>query len=543
MSTELLFTRPAFYIFLLTVMVGLSLLKNKSAMRNAFLFAASLFFYWKTSAAFVFLLLFSTVADWGIAAVMDRSEHLQRRLWLTLSVLINLGLLGFFKYAYFFADSSAMLFDTSFRVESILLPVGISFYTFQTLSYSIDVYRRKVAPVKSLLDFGCYVTFFPQLVAGPIVRAKDFIPQLQSKYDLSRKEFNLGVWWILTGLIKKIVIADYIAMNLVDRVFANPTSYSGMEVLLGLYGYSLQVYADFSGYSDIAIGVALLMGFRLAKNFRSPYKARNVGEFWGRWHISLSTWLRDYLYIPMGGSRRASMFSVIFSIGIVLFAGLMFREGEEVINLGVIFLGGGMLMMICASGVMFTKWGVKLATYINILATMIIGGLWHGASWNFLLWGALNGVGLLVYKIVGRHLPWAKSEKFLARAWGVILTFNFITFTRIWFRSGSSIGWDTAAGDHNILTEWITANDLLYQITNHFYDIPPLDLLKGHLIVISLMAGGYMLHLMPTKITSKVINGFTTLHITVVFCITIIVAAILWKVGAAAPAPFIYFQF
>ena len=543
MSTELLFTRPAFYIFLLTVMVGLSILKNKTAMRNAFLFAASLFFYWKTSAAFVFLLLFSTVADWGIAAVMDRSEQLQRQLWLSLSILINLGLLGFFKYAYFFTDSSAMLFNTSFRVESILLPVGISFYTFQTLSYSIDVYRRKVAPVKSLLDFGCYVTFFPQLVAGPIVRAKDFIPQLQSKYDLSRKEFNLGVWWILTGLIKKIVVADYLAMNLVDRVFANPTSFSGIEVLLGLYGYSLQVFADFSGYSDIAIGVTLIMGFRLAENFRSPYKARNVGEFWGRWHISLSTWLRDYLYIPMGGSRRLSIFSVIFSIGMVLFAGLMLREGEEVINWGVLCSGGGALMMLYASGVMYTKWGVKLATYINILATMIIGGLWHGASWNFLLWGALNGIGLLVYKIIGRHLPWAKSENFLAKAWGVILTFNFITFTRIWFRSGSSIGWDTSAGDHNILTEWFTANDLLYQITNHFYDIPPLDLLRGHLIVICLMTCGYLLHLVPTKITSKVINGFTSLHISVVFCMTIIVTTVLWKVGAAAPAPFIYFQF
>jgi len=234
---------------------------------------------------------------------------------------------------------------------------------------------------------------------------------------------------------------------------------------------------------------------------------------------------------------------VIFSIGMVLFAGLMFREGDEVMNLGVIFSGGGVLMMMYASGVMYTKWGVKLATYINILATMIIGGLWHGASWNFLLWGALNGIGLLVYKIIGRHLPWANSEKFLARAWGVILTFNFITFTRIWFRSGSSIGWNTTSGDHNVLTEWFTANDLLYQISNHFYDIPPLDLLKGHLIVISLMVGGYMLHLMPTKITSKVINVFTSLPITVVFCITIIVATVLWKVGASAPAPFIYFQF
>lgn len=543
MSSDLLFTKPAFYLFLLAVMVGLSFLKNKTGMRNAFLFAASLFFYWKTSAAFVLLLLFSTVADWGIAAAMDRSENLQRRLWLILSIFINLGLLGFFKYAYFFADSSAMLFDTSFRVDSILLPVGISFYTFQTLSYSIDVYRRKVPPVKSLLDFGCYVTFFPQLVAGPIVRAKDFIPQLHRKYDLSRKEFHLGVWWILTGLVKKIVIADYIAMNLVDRVFANPSSYSGMEVLLGLYGYSLQVFADFSGYSDIAIGVALIMGFRLAENFNSPYKSRNLGEFWGRWHISLSTWLRDYLYIPMGGSRNSSVFSFIFSLGIIVFAGLMFREVEETINVGVLFFGSGMFMMVCASGVMYPNWGRKLSTYMNILATMVIGGLWHGASWNFLLWGALNGAGLLVYKIAGRHLPWAKSEKLIARTWGVLVTFNFITFTRIWFRSGSSSDWENGAGDHNILTEWFTANDLLYQISNHFHDIPPLELLQGHVVVVSVMLVGYILHLMPSKMTSKVIDRFTNLHVTAVFCITISVVAVLWKVGASAPAPFIYFQF
>ena len=543
MSTELLFTRPAFYVFLLAVMVGLSLLKKKTAMRNAFLFGASLFFYWKTSALFVFLLLFSTLADWGIVQIMDRCDGAKRKAWLIVSVFINLGLLGYFKYAHFFVDASAELFDTSFRVEDILLPVGISFYTFQTLSYSIDIYRRKISPVKSLLDFGCYVTFFPQLVAGPIVRAKDFIPQLKSDYDLTRKEFNMGVWWILTGLIKKIIIADYLAMNLVDRIFANPSSYSGMEVILGLYGYSLQVFADFSGYSDIAIGVALLMGFRLAENFNSPYKARNVGEFWGRWHISLSTWLRDYLYIPMGGSRKASMFSIIFSIGLVIFAGLMLRNNGEVINIGVVLLGGGLLMMTTASGVMYKNWGIKLATYINILATMIIGGLWHGASWNFLLWGALNGGGLLAYKMIGRHLPWAKSERFLARAWGVILTFNFITFTRIWFRAGSGIGWDTVAGDHNVLTEWFTANDLLYQITNHFNDIPPIDLLLGHKIVITLMAGGYILHLIPKRITSKVIDRFTNLHITMVFCVSLAVVAMLWKVGEAGPSPFIYFQF
>ena len=290
-----MFTRPAFWCFLLVVMVGLSALQKKTAMRNIFLFAASMFFYWSTSTWFVLLLLFSTVIDWLIGLIMNESKGIKRKSLLLMSIFINLGLLGFFKYAYFFADASAGLFGTtwetvipgaswlnenlgtSIRVDQILLPVGISFYTFQTLSYSIDLYKKKIEPVRSLTDFGCYVTFFPQLVAGPIVRAVEFIPQLHTPYDLSKREFKLAIWWILAGLVKKIVFADYIATNLVDRVFANPASHSGMEVLLGLYGYSLQVFADFSGYSDIAIGVALLMGFRLPINFRSPYKARNVG--------------------------------------------------------------------------------------------------------------------------------------------------------------------------------------------------------------------------------------------------------------------------
>ena len=551
----LMFTRPAFWTFLLVVMVGLSFLQKKVALRNAFLLAASMFFYWNTSAWFVGLLLFSTVSDWGIGLLMNKSDGVKRKALLITSLFINLGLLCYFKYAYFFADASADLFGTtweavvpgaawlnenlgtSIRVYDILLPVGISFYTFQTLSYTIDLYNKKIAPVKSLLDFGCYVTFFPQLVAGPIVRAVEFIPQLNKPYDLKPKEFKHAIWWILAGLTKKIVFADYIATNLVDRVFANPTSHSGFEVLLGLYGYSLQVFADFSGYSDIAIGVALLMGFRLPINFRSPYKARNVGEFWQRWHISLSTWLRDYLYIPMGGNRSASLFTSIFSFALVLFAALALK------NMGVFLIGTGILLLAWAISVMYPAWGVKAATYMNLFATMVIGGLWHGASWNFLLWGALNGLGLMVFKFSRSYILWGQIEKWWARGIGVILTFNFITFTRIWFRAGSGTGWETVPGDHNILIEWFTANDLVYQLFRHFNDIPILEVIQGHSIVLGVMALGFATHLCPEKLSNKVVEKFTSMRTISLWVITGVLSLILWKVGASAPQPFIYFQF
>ncbi len=552
---SLMFTRPAFWVFLLCVMVGLSFLQNKTAMRNLFLFASSIFFYWNTSTWFVLLLLFSTVSDWIIGLVMDRTDGYKRKSMLILSIVINLGLLCFFKYAYFFADTSAELFGTtweavvpgaswlndnlgtSIRVHEILLPVGISFYTFQTLSYTIDLYNRKIEPVRSLFDFGCYVTFFPQLVAGPIVRAVEFIPQLHKQYDLKTQEFKLAIWWILAGLTKKIIFADFIATNLVDRVFANPTSHSGLEVLLGLYGYSLQVFADFSGYSDIAIGVALLMGFRLPINFRSPYKARNVGEFWQRWHISLSTWLRDYVYIPMGGNRGASLFTSLFSFALVLIAALAMK------NAGVLMIGSGVLLLAWGLATMFPAWGTKAATCMNLFATMVIGGLWHGASWNFLLWGALNGLGLMTFKLTKDYIPWSKVDKWWARAIGVILTFNFITFTRIWFRAGSGIGWETVPGNHNVLTEWFTANDLVYQLIKHFNDIPFIEVFTGNIWVIGVMAIGFITHLCPERISKKTIEKFTSLSTLSIWMITGTLALVLWKVGASSPQPFIYFQF
>ena len=342
---------------------------------------------------------------------MDRSEGAQRKRWLATSLAINLSVLLYFKYAYFIADALQPLLGahwsqphaalgqwanehlgTTFRVDQILLPVGISFYTFQTMSYAIDVYRKEVEPVRSVLDFGFFVSFFPQLVAGPIVRAKSFIPQLHQPYRLSRFEFGMGLFWILNGLIKKVWLADYLAVNIVDRVFANPGSYSGFENLIGLYAYSLQVYADFSGYTDMAIGIALLMGFHLPVNFRSPYKARNVGEFWKRWHISLSSWLRDYLYIPMGGNRRASLFTIInasFLLGFILL--MAPNSGVRLIILSGVCLAA-------AAVYAFPSVRKRFSTNVNLMMTMLLGGLWHGASWNFVLWGGLNGLGLIAYK-------------------------------------------------------------------------------------------------------------------------------------------------
>ena len=343
-------------------------------LRNVFLMAVSWFFYYKTSGIFLLILLFVTASDWLIAKRIyackfspisysspngasnspQSGRPIAAKIWLALSVVIDLGLLCYFKYAYFFTNVVNDLLGTQFAVfdifsyigngfsesgrfmvDKIILPVGISFYIFQVMSYTIDVYRGHVQPVKNILDFGFYVSFFPQLVAGPIVRANEFIPQLYRPFRLSRRLFGLAVFWILNGLVKKIVLSDYLAVNLIDRVFENPLLFSGFENLFALFAYSLQVYADFSGYTDIAIGIAMLMGFYLPQNFDSPYKSRNPQEFWRRWHMSLSRWLKSYLYIPLGGNRSV--------------------------------LGKPMKNKIAAGNV-------------NSFITMLLGGLWHGAS-------------------------------------------------------------------------------------------------------------------------------------------------------------------
>jgi len=398
-KNPLLFNQYVF-LFLFTIMfAGFTLLHKQVRARNFYLLLFSLFFYYKCSGWYFLLLLFSTLLDYGCGfGIYIVKEKWQKKLFLVLSISSNLGLLFFFKYSYFIVDSINALTGADFKaynflaafangiggenfdIHHILLPVGISFYTFQTLSYSIDIYRDRIKPCANIFDFAFFVSFFPQLVAGPIVRASEFLPQIRKPYYLSSSGFGKAIFLIMSGLFKKVVISDYISVNFVDRVFDTPEIYSGFLNLMAVYGYSIQIYCDFSGYSDMAIGLAALLGFTLPINFNSPYKANSITDFWRRWHISLSTWLRDYLYISMGGNRKG-----------------------------------------------------KLRTYLNLAITMLIGGLWHGAALKFIVWGALHGLALTLHKL------WSENIKLPASRWGnyvsILITFHFVAFCWMYFRA------------------------------------------------------------------------------------------------------------
>jgi D-alanyl-lipoteichoic acid acyltransferase DltB (MBOAT superfamily) len=307
-------------------------------------------------------------------------------------------MLGYFKYTNFLYDTAVEMFhglggifgneslqQIRFQPLDIFLPIGISFFTFQSLSYAIDVYRDEIKPVRNWSEYMFFVSFFPVLVAGPIVRPKDFIPQIKNKPTLSNSRMGEALYLIICGLFKKCIISDYISVNFADRIFDAPSLYTGVENLMGVYGYALQIYCDFSGYSDMAIGIALLLGFRLKINFDSPYQSATITEFWRRWHISLSSWLRDYLYIPLGGNRKG-----------------------------------------------------KVRTYINLTVTMLLGGLWHGAALRFILWGAIHGVALAIHKFIAGIFKLKTLGKDMSaggRIVNTLITFHLVCFAWIFFRA------------------------------------------------------------------------------------------------------------
>ena len=550
---------------------------NRLHLRNIFLMAVSWFFYYKTSGLFLLILLFVTVSDWLIAQQIYRNKCHNNiagaKWWLVLSVVVDLGLLFYFKYAYFVTNIVNSVFSAEFAVfdvfayigngfsdsgrfmvDRIILPVGISFYIFQVISYTVDVYRGHVQPVKNVLDFGFYVSFFPQLVAGPIVRANEFLPQLYRPFQLSKQLAGMAVFWILNGLIKKIVLSDYLAINIIDRVFENPLLFSGFENLFALFAYSLQVYADFSGYTDIAIGIAMLMGFYLPQNFDSPYKSRNPQEFWRRWHMSLSRWLKSYLYIPLGGNRT--------------------------------ILGKPIKDKIAAGN-------------FNSFITMLLGGLWHGASWNFVIWGGLNGLGMIIYKVwtkvnfnlkmilmtllmvglwvaswllqwpvlklfwvwaialwVGtlvRYIYWwierlgsigiagtprVTIVRWTSRAWAVLQTFVFITFTRLFFRSGSNL--DPATANQEA---WETAKNMVAQIGGAWNNSVIPSFLWEYRNVVILFVLGMVVHWLPSRVKRWYRIQFCMLPIwSWVLIATVVVIGVYQFVTADLQA-FIYFQF
>ncbi|MCH5168924.1 MAG: MBOAT family protein [Prevotellaceae bacterium] len=587
-----------FWVFFCIVYAGFALMQRRTLMRNAYLMAVSLLFYYKTSGLFVGLLLLVTCSDFFIAQRIHASTaRWRKRLWLTLSVTLDLGILCYFKYSYFFADIVGQIFGIDlkvtnvaaecfntvagtplFSVDRIILPVGISFYTFQVISYTVDVYRGLVRPVRNILDFGFYVSFFPQLVAGPIVKASDFIPQLYRRYFLSRRMFGIAIFWILGGLAKKIILSDYLALNFVDRVFANPMLFTGFENTAALFVYSLQVYADFSGYTDIAIGLSLLMGFHLPRNFNSPYKAENCSNFWKRWHISLSRWLQNYLYIPLGGNRSIG-FGTYFWI-IVLTLSSLILSGNGWIAAGTALI---------AVSVILTAWYSperrrKIYANLNSMITMLLGGLWHGASLNFLIWGGLNGVGMIVYKFwrdcrplyrviattviaaacwgVALSWPaplwrmllcfmifiavsawirlWAEGTALwnkLGRAWAILVTFTFISFTRLFFRSGSNL--DPASANRQA---WQTASEMVTRIGSRWSG-NEWAIVNAYRSVFLLFLLGMILHWLPEDWKRRYRLAFASLPLPLMCIACILAVFVIYQFVSAEMQPFIYFQF
>ncbi|WP_436715585.1 MBOAT family O-acyltransferase [Roseiconus lacunae] len=459
----MLFTIPEFFLFFLVVF---ALVWNASSvtLRNGILLVASYYFYAYWDIRFCSLLMLSTAIDFVVADRISKASTLvRRRLWLGISLCANLGSLAFFKYCNFFIDSFAVLLEpTGFHVQTldIILPVGISFYTFQTLSYTIDVYRGRLDPCSSLLTFALYVSFFPQLVAGPIVRASELLPQLACTPKWSSRRCYHGFQTALRGLVKKVLIADRLG-EFVDVVFAGPDLYHGATVWLAVIAYAGQIYYDFSGYSDIAIGLAKMLGYRFPRNFRHPYLAVSVADFWHRWHMTLSRWLRDYVYITFGGNRRGSS-----------------------------------------------------RTFVNLMATMTLGGLWHGAAWTFVFWGIWHGAALCCQR------AFRQTSLRVPKMFGWLLTTAVILFGWILFRC------DSLAHVQVVLRQLAFKDDGIA-----WY--PPLAVLAILCMVIDHAVWSSRLRLSMRLPASK-------------FYSPVLTAIMIWCLVLYAPrgfTPFVYFQF
>ena len=433
----------------------------------------SLYFYYKSSGLFVGLLLATSLVDWIVSRQIVKTRKVAvRRLLLAMSLATSLGILAYFKYANFFLWNLNAMIEGNFQPLELILPVGISFYTFQSVSYVIDVYKGRVAPTRRWLDYVFFLSFFPALVAGPIVRADYFLPQLERNRHAFSREIWMGLWLILLGVVKKAIVADYIAQYN-DMIFEHPGAYSGFETLMGIIGYTMQIYCDFSGYSDMAIGLALIMGFRLSKNFNFPYKAQNLSDFWRRWHMSLSTWLRDYVYIPLGGNRKG-----------------------------------------------------KTRTYINSFVTMVVGGLWHGAAWRFVFWGAMHGAGLAVHKAL-RPLTGRLGNSWPAAAMGWMVTMTFIVTMWVFFRAES---WSDAA---TLLSTVATDFDLSYAV----------PFAAARTLWLALLVVIIAAHCLPERWWQRTATRFVLSPWPVKLLVFVAVIQLTIELRSESVAPFIYFQF
>ena len=530
----LLFNSSLFLGLFLVFYLVYIITKKHVHFRTVYVTLFSLFFYYKAGGNYFVLLILSSVLDYFFAGQIYKAQKpAARKFFLAVSMITNLGILFYFKYTNFLIDSFNAIFQSNFALMDIILPVGISFYTFQTMSYTIDVYRREIEPAKSFLDFAFFVCFFPQLVAGPIVRAKDFIPQIYKKLTLTKEETSLALFLIIGGLLKKAVISDYISLNFVDRVFEAPNSYTPFENLMAVYGYSLQIYCDFSGYSDMAIGLALLMGFTLPINFRTPYQSKNITEFWRRWHISLSTWLKDYLYFSVGGNRRGTFWGYFFPtlfFGATLFWAVKMYDTTPI----PLYIVAGAIIVFVLAIVVAKDRKKTVRSHFNQMTTMLLGGLWHGANLRFIIWGALHGLALAVHKTFMDFFPAKKEDEkkgFFSSTVNiifVIITFHFVAFCWIFFRAKD---FDIALTVMNNIAE--------LQFDWHKWQ----TIIEGYRNVFLLMAIGFVWHFFPQNMNDQLKNFFGSMPILFK---AVIVALTFWVVYATASSgaqPFIYFQF
>ncbi|MBD3176084.1 MAG: MBOAT family protein [Armatimonadia bacterium] len=470
----MLFPTIEFGLFFVVVFAASWTLRSRPSGRKWLLIGASYFFYGCWDWRFTGLLAGCSLANYLGGLWLDATDdRRRRRLILVLGLVVNGGVLGFFKYYGFFTASAlnflaSVGWSPNVALLEVILPVGISFFTFQGISYFVDVYRRQIEASRSLADIMLYISFFPQLVAGPIVRAAHFLPQLHKGPDPKAIDASRALLLIMGGLFKKTIIANYIGTELVDPVFQSPGDYGGADTLLAIYGWAVQVYCDFSAYSDIAIGVAELLGFHFPPNFDQPYRASSLREYWRRWHISLSTWLRDYIYFPLGGSRRGD-----------------------------------------------------LRTYINLFLVLLFGGLWHGADWTFVMWGAVHAAGLSMERLGRRVLPQREWPPWTYLI-GLLATFHFVCIARIFFRSPS---FDVAMECFRSLGDWAQGATMASPF------------------VVGLIVAGLGIHFIPPRWSEAAGRGYARMPLAFQGATLGLLLVLLSVMAPEGVAPFIYFQF
>ena len=469
----MLFSSGLFWALFLVFIPVYSSIKSSRVKMSLFVILFSLFFYYKSSGWFFLLLLTTSLVDWSLSRVMVRMKtRRSMKLIAALSIVVSLSVLGYFKYANFFLWNWNAMVEGNFQLPDIILPVGISFYTFQSISYIVDVYRGSVKPTETWGEYLFFLSFFPALVAGPIVRADYFLPQIRENRRADTVQVYAGLWLIIIGVVKKAVVADYISQYN-DLIFDAPGSYTGFETLMGVIGYTMQIYCDFSGYSDMAIGIAAILGFNLSVNFNLPYRSKSLTEFWRRWHISLSTWLRDYLYIPLGGNRKGT-----------------FR------------------------------------TYLNNFLTMLIGGLWHGAAWKFVFWGAMHGVGLAVNKMCRPF-----TERFDGKVWFSVVSWTvtmiFVSLLWVFFRAPS----------------WSDSVEIIRTIFSDFGADHIIPFLQTRTLWVVMMVLIIVSHSLPGKWYESIDNAFVNSSWIVKLIVFVVVVQLVIELQSAEVSPFIYFQF